>query len=75
MEKVSKVVHGIKLVERTCVKCPLTFLVPASSKQVTCGEYCFNKLSKATKNKQLKGKSKKKFTDKIKRSDYDKGIV
>ncbi len=69
MEKAFKIVHGIKLVERTCTNCPLTFWVPKSSKTVTCSEFCFFKVTKSYF--KMRGKQKrKKFTDKVKRSDH-----
>jgi hypothetical protein len=70
VEKAYKVVHGIKLYQRTCSVCGVVeFWVPKSSKQKTCGMFCEIK-KRGAKTAFLK-KTSKVFKDKVKRSDYE----
>jgi hypothetical protein len=71
VEKPYKVVHGIKLVERTCTQCPLTFWVPKSHPQKTCGEFCEQKRKKGNNSYKQPKKDKRKLKYKVKESDYE----
>ncbi len=71
-----KVAHGVKLYERKCKMCPLTFWVPKSSPQLTCGQFCLSEMKNVKggfyariKEERVTKKQKGKY--KIKESDYE----
>ena len=63
-----EVVEGIKLEERTCLKCTNTFKVFPSHPQLYCCDICSNQGKKGLRKTE---KRKKGLKHKIKESDYE----
>lgn len=67
--EIYKVVYGIKMFDRKCKQCPNTFAVPKSSPQNYCSEMCHDK---GLNRKDRFKPKRKKFSHKLKGSDYEK---